>query len=165
MIDDPLKENRTWLQLLILPAVSLAATLAVYMWCTREENPFHCKEGVVQCGGNADSGVGEGGVDDVANHTLRAVDGRSPWEEDRDSAWVSGCCQILRLGGLICIVSHNTNIVLKCFWSSIKWKLTRYWYSYITNNSVTRKVNTLQSISISGLIDCPSGNRSNCPFW
>ena len=29
--DDPLKENRTWLQFPILPAVSLAATLAVYV--------------------------------------------------------------------------------------------------------------------------------------
>ena len=46
--------------------------------CTKGDNPTHCKEGVVQCGGNSDSGVGEGGVDDVANHTLRAVDGRSP---------------------------------------------------------------------------------------
>ena len=31
MEEDPLKENRTWLQFPILPAVSLAATLAVYV--------------------------------------------------------------------------------------------------------------------------------------
>ena len=31
IFDDPLRENRTWLQLLILPAVSLAATLAMYV--------------------------------------------------------------------------------------------------------------------------------------
>ena len=31
IFDDPLKENRTWLQLLILPALSLAATLAMYV--------------------------------------------------------------------------------------------------------------------------------------
>ena len=31
MEEDPLKEKRTWLQFPILPAVSLAATLAVYV--------------------------------------------------------------------------------------------------------------------------------------
>ena len=31
MEEDALKENRTWLQFPILPAVSLAATLAVYV--------------------------------------------------------------------------------------------------------------------------------------
>ena len=33
---------------------------------------------MVQCGGNADDGVGKGGGDDVADHTLRAIGGRGP---------------------------------------------------------------------------------------
>ena len=57
---------------------------------------------MVQCDGNIDCEVGEGGVDDVADHTLRAVDGRGPSQEDSTSAWVGGCCQVLWLGGLIC---------------------------------------------------------------
>ena len=33
--DDPLKENRTWLQFPILPVASLAATLALYVQAVR----------------------------------------------------------------------------------------------------------------------------------
>ena len=46
--------------------------------CTRGNNPAQCQKSVVQCDGKADSGVGESGIDDVADDTLRVVDGRSP---------------------------------------------------------------------------------------
>ena len=76
MINDPLKENRK-LAPISNPSGSVLRSHTSSV-CTIANSPIHCKEGVVQCGGNADSGVGKGGVDEVANHTPRAVDGRSP---------------------------------------------------------------------------------------